>query len=90
MRFVSWAVIRLIAAAQPSPERSDRSRTLAEATRNRLEVFALSDAGQYAQTPGSHLLPGLDIPLLERWVGIRSWRQARQTFRAGLSQLDER
>ncbi len=52
--------------------------------RNRLEVFVLSSSGTYEPSRQSSLLPSLDISLLERCVAIRSWRQARQTFRAGL------
>ena len=52
----------------------------------RLEIHALSgDGGGYERLPhGSRLLPDLDIALLERCVAIADWREARQTFRAGL------
>jgi Uma2 family endonuclease len=53
--------------------------------RNRLEIFALDRSGQYQPVSASRLLPELDIPLLERCVGISSWQQARRTFRAGLA-----
>jgi Uma2 family endonuclease len=53
--------------------------------RNRLEIFALSASGAYEPLTRSRLLPALDIPLIERCVAIRSWQQARQTFRAGLA-----
>ena len=53
--------------------------------RNKLEIFALGSSGAYEPSPKSRLLPGLDIALLERCVAIRSWQQARRTFRAGLS-----
>jgi len=53
--------------------------------RNKLEIFALSSSGSYEPLAKSRLLPGLDVPLLERCVAIPSWQQARQTFRAGLS-----
>jgi Uma2 family endonuclease len=53
--------------------------------RNKLEVYVLSAADQYEPSPKSRLLPDLDLSLLERCVAIPSWRQARQTFRAGLS-----
>ena len=33
----------------------------------------------------SRLLPGLDTSLLEGCAAIRSWQQARQAFRAGLT-----
>ncbi len=52
--------------------------------RNKLEIFLLNTAGSYEPSATSHLLPGLDIALLERCVAIRSWRQARETFRKGL------
>lgn len=52
---------------------------------NRLEVFALSNAHEYEQIAKSRLLPNLDLSLLERCAAIRSWRQARQTFRAGIA-----
>jgi Uma2 family endonuclease len=51
---------------------------------NKLDIFALG-AACYEQVPRSRLLPELDVPLIERCVAIRSWRQARQTFRAGLA-----
>jgi len=53
--------------------------------RNKLEIYALGAAGAYEPVPQSRLLPGLDISLLQRCVGIHSWRKARQAFRAGLS-----
>jgi Uma2 family endonuclease len=53
--------------------------------RNKLEVFTLGRSGKYETSRKSRLLPGLNIALLERCVGISSWQQARQTFRAGLS-----
>jgi len=53
--------------------------------RNKLDVFALGNAGPYEPSPNSRLLPGFDISLLKRCVSIRSWQQARQAFRAGLS-----
>ena len=53
--------------------------------RNKLDIFVLGSSGTYEPSPRSRLLPSLDISLLERCVAIRSWRQARQTFRAGLS-----
>jgi hypothetical protein len=52
--------------------------------RNRLEIFGLDSSGQYAASASSRLLPSLDIALLERCVAIRSWQQARRTFRAAL------
>lgn len=53
--------------------------------RNKLEIYALGGSGAYKPVRRSRLLPGLDISLIERCLGIRSWQQARQTFRAGLS-----
>jgi Uma2 family endonuclease len=53
--------------------------------RNRLEIFAMGNSASYEPSPHSRLLPGLDIALIERCVAIRSWHQARQIFRAGLS-----
>jgi Uma2 family endonuclease len=52
---------------------------------NKLEMFVLENSGTYEPSPKSRLLPSLDISLLERCAAIRSWRQARQTFRAGLA-----
>jgi Uma2 family endonuclease len=53
--------------------------------KGQLEIHALlSGGGTYERVPASRLLPGLDIPLLERCVSITSWREARQAFRAGL------
>lgn len=54
----------------------------------RLEIFALrTDGSGYdpVETGRSRLLPDLDISLLERCVVIRSWREARHAFRAGLA-----
>jgi Uma2 family endonuclease len=53
--------------------------------RNNLEIFILRDAEAYELSTTSRLLPGLDISLLQRCVAIRSWQQARRTFRTGLS-----
>jgi len=53
--------------------------------RGKLEIFALDSSENYQLLRASRLLPGLDIALLERCVGIRSWQQARRTFRAALS-----
>jgi Uma2 family endonuclease len=53
--------------------------------RDALEIFALRPSGSgYEATPKSQLLPQLDIPLLERCVRMRSWTEARRTFRASL------
>jgi hypothetical protein len=52
--------------------------------RQALEIFALRvDGSAYEPVSRSRLLPDLDIELLQRCVGIRSWPQARRTFRAG-------
>ncbi len=50
----------------------------------RLELFALNDDSVYEPVKTSRLLPGLDLDLLQRSVGIRSWQEARRAFRAGL------
>lgn len=53
--------------------------------RSGLEIFALRpDASGYDRSEKSALLPGLDLDLLQRCVAIRSWQEARRTFRAGL------
>jgi Uma2 family endonuclease len=53
--------------------------------RQTLEIFALRDDGSaYEPVAQSRLLPDLEIALLEPCVAIRSWRQARRAFRAGL------
>jgi Uma2 family endonuclease len=54
--------------------------------RGKLEIFALADDGSHYERveSGSRLLPGLDIGLLEHCVAIRSWKEARRSFRAGL------
>ncbi|MGH7971984.1 MAG: Uma2 family endonuclease, partial [Limisphaerales bacterium] len=52
---------------------------------SRLEIFALESSGGYIRSRFSRLFPGLDITLLERCVAIRSWQQARQSFRGGLA-----
>ena len=51
----------------------------------KLEIFALGSAGRYEPAARSRLLPDLDTALIERCVSIRSWRQARQIFRASLA-----
>ena len=53
--------------------------------KNKLELFGLDTSAKYKRLRKSKLLPKLDISLLERCVAIPSWRQARQTFRAGLA-----
>jgi Uma2 family endonuclease len=53
--------------------------------RDKLEIFVLDGSGHYEQSPKSRVLAELDIALIERCVAIRSWQQARQTFRAGLA-----
>jgi Uma2 family endonuclease len=53
--------------------------------RKKLEIFVLGNSGAYKASRNSCLLPGLDISLLVRCVAIRSWQQARRTFRASLS-----
>lgn len=52
----------------------------------KLEIFALRESGEgyEKQEAASRLLPGLDVGLLERCVAIRSWQEARRTFRAAL------
>jgi len=52
--------------------------------RNKLEIFGLAASGKYKLLRSSRFFPKLDIGLLERCVAIRSWQQARRTFRAGL------
>ena len=53
--------------------------------RSGLEVFVLrSDASGYDPSEKSSLFPQLDLGLLQRCVDIRSWQEARRTFRAGL------
>lgn len=55
--------------------------------KGRLDVFALRQAkdGYDQLQAASRLLPDLDVGLLERCVAIQSWREARRTFRAGLT-----
>jgi len=54
--------------------------------RRTLEIFVLGDdRAAYKVVSQSQLLPSLDIALLERCVAIRSWQQARRTFRADLA-----
>lgn len=56
--------------------------------RGALEIHALRpDGSGYDALPASRLLPGLDVALLARCVAIRSWQEARRTFRAGLASL---
>jgi Uma2 family endonuclease len=53
--------------------------------RGKLEMFALDKSGKYQAVPGSRLLPGLDIALVQKCVAIESWLEARKTFRAALA-----
>lgn len=58
--------------------------------KNKLEIFALGGRGPHEPQRKSALLPDLEVALLERCVGIRSWQQARRTFRAGLTKAKAR
>ena len=54
---------------------------------HRLEVFLRRmDGNGYdlAADGRSHLLPGLDVMLLERCAALEGWQNARRAFRAGL------
>jgi len=53
--------------------------------RNRLEIFAVDYCGNYQPVQTSRLLPKLNVALLERCLVMRSWQQARKTFRAALA-----
>lgn len=54
--------------------------------RNALEIFALRpDGSGYEPAAKSHLLPQLDVALLERCVKLASWTEARRAFRARLA-----
>jgi Uma2 family endonuclease len=53
--------------------------------KGKLQIFTLDRSGEYEEVESSRILPDLDIRFLERSVGIKSWLQARRTFRAGLS-----
>ena len=54
--------------------------------RGRLEIYGLrADASGYDRGAQSQLLPKLDVALLERCVGIASWREARRAFRERLN-----
>jgi len=53
--------------------------------KSKLEIFTLlRDGSGYERVTRSGLLPELDPALLERCVQIRSWLEARRTFRAAL------
>jgi Uma2 family endonuclease len=52
---------------------------------HKLEISASDSSGHYERSPKSRVLADLDLALIECCVAIRSWQQARQTFRAGLS-----
>jgi Uma2 family endonuclease len=52
---------------------------------DKLEIFVLDSSGHYERSPKSRVVADLDVALIERCVAIRSWQQARQTFRAGLA-----
>ena len=53
--------------------------------KGKLEIHCLNRSGVYERVQKSRLLPRLDVSLLERCVGIRSWQQARRIFRERLS-----
>lgn len=53
--------------------------------KGKLEIHCLSRSSVYERTQKSRLLPGLDVAALEKCVAIRSWQQARRTFRARFS-----
>jgi Uma2 family endonuclease len=53
---------------------------------DQLEIFVLDSSGHYERSPKSRVPADLDVTLIERCVAIRSWQQARQTFRDGLSE----
>jgi Uma2 family endonuclease len=53
--------------------------------RKKVEIHALNRSGQYERVEKSRLLPKLDIRLIERCVGMDSWREARKAFRASLA-----
>jgi Uma2 family endonuclease len=50
-----------------------------------LEIHSLNRSGLYERIQKSRLLPGLEVSELEKCVAIRSWQQARRTFRAWLA-----
>jgi Uma2 family endonuclease len=52
--------------------------------KKRLEVFCLTREGQYESLRSSRLLPGLDLTLLQKCVGISDWLKAMDTFHRGL------
>ena len=53
--------------------------------KNAMEILRLrQDGSGYDRINQSRLLPKLDVALLQRCVGIVSWREARRAFRAGL------
>lgn len=52
---------------------------------NALEIHVLrADNTAYERAAASRVLPTLPVELLERCVGIASWREARRAFRSGL------
>jgi Uma2 family endonuclease len=52
--------------------------------RNKMEIYSLNRSYSYDQVQKSRLLPGFDFSLLERCLAMKSWREARKAFRAGL------
>src|SRR5688572_14685290 len=50
--------------------------------KGKLEIHSLDRSGGYERIQKSRLLPGLEVPVLEKCVAICSWQQARGTFRA--------
>lgn len=52
---------------------------------DKLEIYVLTNSGNYKLSKTSRLLPDLDIALLERCLAIESWLEARRAFRTGLS-----
>jgi Uma2 family endonuclease len=52
--------------------------------RGKMEIYSLTRTGNYIQVEKSRVLPGLDLPLVERCLAMKSWREARKAFRAAL------
>lgn len=52
--------------------------------RGKLEIYVLDESSEYAQQRKSRLLPNLDLALIEKCLGVKSWREARRAFRAAL------
>jgi hypothetical protein len=54
-----------------------------------MEIYSLNRSGEYVRIQSSGLLPGLDLALITKCLGMSSWREARKRFRAALGKTQK-